>query len=212
MRSVALPIMSRRLLLVHAHPDDETIGTGVTMARYVAERAEVTLVTCTLGEEGEILVPDLVHLAADAQDELGLHRQGELADAMSRLGVTDHRLLGGPGRFRDSGMIGTPSNDRTDCFWRTDLLVAATELVSVIREVREEVGVEIDTPTYVSSQPWPFPHSLMLGFRANWLSGDIVCDPTEIMDAQWYRRDELPNIPPRISIARKLIDLWVAEG
>ncbi|MCX6521583.1 MAG: NAD(+) diphosphatase [Actinobacteria bacterium] len=83
---------------------------------------------------------------------------------------------------------------------------------SVIREVREEVGVEIDTPTYVSSQPWPFPHSLMLGFRANWLSGDIVCDPTEIMDAQWYRRDELPNIPPRISIARKLIDMWVAEG
>jgi len=83
---------------------------------------------------------------------------------------------------------------------------------SVIREVREEVGVEIDTPTYVSSQPWPFPHSLMLGFRARWLSGDIVCDPTEIMDAQWYRRDELPNIPPRISIARKLIDMWVAEG
>jgi NAD+ diphosphatase len=83
---------------------------------------------------------------------------------------------------------------------------------SVIREVREEVGVEIDTPTYVSSQPWPFPHSLMLGFRANWLSGDIVCDPTEIMDAQWYRRDELPSIPPRISIARKLIDMWVAEG
>jgi NAD+ diphosphatase len=83
---------------------------------------------------------------------------------------------------------------------------------SVIREVREEVGIEIDTPTYVSSQPWPFPHSLMLGFRANWLSGDIVCDPTEIMDAQWYRRDELPNIPPRISIARKLIDMWVAEG
>jgi NAD+ diphosphatase len=83
---------------------------------------------------------------------------------------------------------------------------------SVIREVREEVGVEIDTPTYVSSQPWPFPHSLMLGFRANWLSGDIVCDPTEILDAQWYRRDELPNIPPRISIARKLIDMWVTEA
>ncbi len=83
---------------------------------------------------------------------------------------------------------------------------------SVIREVREEVGVEIDVPTYVSSQPWPFPHSLMLGFRANWLSGEVVCDPSEILDAQWYRRDELPNIPPRISIARKLIDMWVAEG
>ena len=55
----------RRLLLVHAHPDDETIGTGATMARYAAEGAQVTLVTCTLGEEGEILVPALAHLAAD---------------------------------------------------------------------------------------------------------------------------------------------------
>ena len=82
---------------------------------------------------------------------------------------------------------------------------------SVIREVREEVGVQIDIPTYVSSQPWPFPHSLMLGFQARWLSGEIVCDPTEIMDAQWYRRDQLPSIPPRISIARKLIDMWVAD-
>jgi N-acetyl-1-D-myo-inositol-2-amino-2-deoxy-alpha-D-glucopyranoside deacetylase len=136
--------MSRRLLLVHAHPDDESIGTGVTIARYVSEGAEVTLVTCTLGEEGEILLPDLVHLAADAQDQLGEHRQIELANAMAQLGVSDHRLLGGPGAFRDSGMIGTPSNERTDCFWRTDLLVAATELVSVIREVRPQVAVTYD--------------------------------------------------------------------
>jgi NAD+ diphosphatase len=82
---------------------------------------------------------------------------------------------------------------------------------SVIREVREEVGVQIGTPRYVSSQPWPFPHSLMLGFRAEWTGGDIVCDPTEILDAQWFRKDALPNIPPRISIARKLIDGWLAE-
>jgi NAD+ diphosphatase len=60
---------------------------------------------------------------------------------------------------------------------------------SVIREVREEVGVQIGTPRYVSSQPWPFPHSLMLGFRAEWTGGDIVCDPTEILDAQWFRKD-----------------------
>src|SRR5581483_8006501 len=89
---------SRRLLLVHAHPDDETIGTGATMAKYVAEGALVTLVTCTLGEEGEVLVPDLVHLAADKDDRLGEHRISELAEAMSILGVTDHRFLGGPGR------------------------------------------------------------------------------------------------------------------
>lgn len=134
----------RRLLLVHAHPDDETIGTGATMAKYVSEGASVTLVTCTLGEEGEILVPDLEHLAADKSDELGEHRISELADAMSVLGVTDHRFLGGAGRFRDSGMMGVPSNDRDDCFWRADLLVAATELVAVIREVRPQVVVTYD--------------------------------------------------------------------
>jgi NAD+ diphosphatase len=82
---------------------------------------------------------------------------------------------------------------------------------AVIREVFEEVGVHIGNVTYRGSQPWPFPHSLMIGFRAEWLSGDIVCDPTEIVDAQWYRRDQLPNIPPRISIARKLIDEWLND-
>ena len=82
---------------------------------------------------------------------------------------------------------------------------------AVIREVHEEVGVTVGNVSYRGSQPWPFPHSLMIGFRAEWQSGDIVCDPTEILDAQWYRRDQLPNIPPRISIARKLIDEWMNE-
>jgi NAD+ diphosphatase len=81
---------------------------------------------------------------------------------------------------------------------------------AVVREVREEVGVEVGDVRYQSSQPWPFPHSLMIGFRARWESGDIVCDPTEILDAKWFRRDDLPNIPPKISIARKLIDGWLA--
>lgn len=134
----------RRLLLVHAHPDDETINNGTTMARYVAEGAHVTLVTCTLGEEGEVLVPALAHLAADAEDRLGEHRQGELAAAMAALGVTDHRLLGGAGRFRDSGMIGTPANDRPTCFWRADLREAADLLVPIIREVRPQVVVTYD--------------------------------------------------------------------
>lgn len=134
----------RRLLLVHAHPDDETIGTGATMAKYAAEGAEVTLVTCTLGEEGEILVPELAHLAADQTDGLGRHRIGELAEAMRILGVHDHRFLGGPGRFRDSGMAGVPSNDRPDCFWRADLLEAAGELVTVIRDVRPHVVITYD--------------------------------------------------------------------
>jgi N-acetyl-1-D-myo-inositol-2-amino-2-deoxy-alpha-D-glucopyranoside deacetylase len=134
----------RRLLLVHAHPDDETIGTGATMAKYAAEGTLVTLVTCTLGEEGEVLVPELAHLAADRDDRLGQHRITELATAMEALGVRDHRLLGGPGRWRDSGMMGLPTNDRPDCFWQADLDEATRELVAVMREVRPQVVVTYD--------------------------------------------------------------------
>ncbi len=82
---------------------------------------------------------------------------------------------------------------------------------AVVREVHEEVGLTVGDVRYVASQPWPFPHSLMIGFRAACAGGDIVCDPVEILDANWYRRDDLPQIPPRISIARRLIDDWVAE-
>ena len=114
------------------------------MAKYVSEGVGVTLVTCTLGEEGEVLLPELSHLASDQDDALGAHRREELAAAMSVLGITDWRLLGGPGRFRDSGMIGTPANERPDCFWRTDLLTAAIELVAVLREVRPQVVVTYD--------------------------------------------------------------------
>jgi N-acetyl-1-D-myo-inositol-2-amino-2-deoxy-alpha-D-glucopyranoside deacetylase len=81
--------LEHRLLLVHAHPDDESIGQGATMAKYVSEGRGVTLVTCTAGEMGEILVPGLEHLAADQTDTLGVHRRQELADAMAELGVTD---------------------------------------------------------------------------------------------------------------------------
>ena len=101
----------RRLLLVHAHPDDESITTGATMAYYAAQGAQVTLVTCTLGEEGEILVPAFAQLAADQADQLGGLRISELDAAMRVLGVTDHHYLGGPGRFRDSGMMGAPANE-----------------------------------------------------------------------------------------------------
>ena len=142
--SIAALDSPRRLLLVHAHPDDETIGTGATMAHYAADGALVTLVTCTLGEEGEVLVPELAHLASDQQDGLGQHRIGELAVAMEALGVTDHRFLGGPGRFRDSGMIGTPQNERPDTFWRADLTEAVAALVQVVREVRPQVFVTYD--------------------------------------------------------------------
>jgi len=118
-----LPIMNRsyegiRILLVHAHPDDETINNGATMAKYAAGGAHVTLVTCTRGEEGEVLVPGLSHLASSDQDKLGLHRESELALAMKELGITDFRFLGSPLiKFRDSGMMGTEPNNRPDVFW-----------------------------------------------------------------------------------------------
>ena len=83
---------------------------------------------------------------------------------------------------------------------------------AVVREVREEVGLLVGDVAYRGSQPWPFPHSLMVGFRARYVSGHLVLDPTEIVDAAWHRRDDLPLIPPRISIARRLIDDWIAEG
>ncbi|MEU1626190.1 N-acetyl-1-D-myo-inositol-2-amino-2-deoxy-alpha-D-glucopyranoside deacetylase [Streptomyces sp. NPDC020096] len=135
---------ARRLLLVHAHPDDESINNGATMAKYAAEGAHVTLVTCTLGEEGEVIPPELAHLVADRDNTLGEHRIGELAAAMRELGVTDQRFLGGPGLYRDSGMMGAAQNERPGCFWQADVEEAAGHLVAVIREVRPQVMVAYD--------------------------------------------------------------------
>jgi len=130
---------------VHAHPDDETIATGATMARYAAAGVHVTLVTCTLGEEGEIHVPSLAQLAADQADQLGGYRLVELERACAALGVTDHRFLGGAGRYRDSGMMGLPTNEHPRAFWQADLDEAAGHLVEVMREVRPQVVVTYDT-------------------------------------------------------------------
>jgi N-acetyl-1-D-myo-inositol-2-amino-2-deoxy-alpha-D-glucopyranoside deacetylase len=134
----------RRVMFVHAHPDDETINNGATMARYVAEGAHVTLLTCTLGEEGEVLVPELVQLAADQADQLGGYRISELRNAIAALGVTDARFLGGAGRYRDSGMMGTPANEHRRAFWNADLDEAAGHAVAVVREVRPQVLVTYD--------------------------------------------------------------------
>ena len=135
---------ARRALFVHAHPDDESIGTGATMAYYAATGAHVTLVTCTLGEEGEIHVPGLAGLASTEADQLGGYRISELAAACEAMGVRDHRFLGGAGRFRDSGMMGTPANEHARAFWQADLDHAAGLLVDVMREVRPQVVVTYD--------------------------------------------------------------------
>ena len=136
---------AKRLLLVHAHPDDETINNGVTMAKYAASGAQVTLVTCTRGEEGEVLVTELANLASDKDDKLGEHREIELKNAMVELGIKDFRFLGAPSKkWRDSGMMGTPANDRGDVFWQADLDEASNELVKIILEIKPQVLITYD--------------------------------------------------------------------
>ena len=121
------------------------------MAKYAAEGVGVTLVTCTGGEMGEILVPDLAHMAADQDDTLADQRKIELDNAMAELGVTDHRYLGGFKRYRDSGMQWHEDGHAVaadvvheNAFWNADLTEAATLLVEVIREVRPQVLVTYD--------------------------------------------------------------------
>ena len=132
-----------RLLFVHAHPDDETINNGVTIARYAAAGAEVTVLTCTLGEEGEIIDERLALLGVDGADQLGGYRIGELTAALSRLGAGPPRFLGGAGCWRDSGMAGTPPRRRTR-FIDADPDQAIGQVADVIAELRPHVVVTYD--------------------------------------------------------------------
>jgi NAD+ diphosphatase len=82
---------------------------------------------------------------------------------------------------------------------------------TLVREVKEEVGIDVGDLRYFGSQSWPFPHSLMLGFFAEWKSGEIRCEPSEILDAKWFEAGSLPMIPPPMSISRRLIEAWIAD-
>ena len=178
----------RRLLLVHAHPDDESINNGATMAKYVAAGVKVTLVTCTRGEEGEVLIPELSNLAASADDKLGEHRVTELAQAMKNLGVSDHRFLG---NYRDSGMMGTESNNRPDCFWQANLDEAVGKLVEIIREIKPQVMI-----TYDENGGYGHPDHIQahrVAMRASELAADRnfgIGAPWEIAKIYW-------NVMPR---------------
>ena len=132
-----------RLLFVHAHPDDETINNGVTIAHYASLGAAVTVVTCTLGEEGEIIDDRWTRLAVDQADQLGGYRISELTAALRSLGLTGPKFLGGAGRWRDSGMAGTPPRHHTR-FADADFAEAVAELVAIITELRPHVVVTYD--------------------------------------------------------------------
>ncbi|MQA32200.1 N-acetyl-1-D-myo-inositol-2-amino-2-deoxy-alpha-D-glucopyranoside deacetylase [Modestobacter roseus] len=188
----------RRLLLVHAHPDDETINNGATMAACVAAGVEVTLLTCTLGEEGEVLVPELAQLAADQADQLGGYRIGELAAAMDALGVTDWRFLGGAGRYRDSGMMGTPPNDAPRAFWRADLTEAVDAAVAVVREVRPQVLV-----TYDENGGYGHPDHIQ-AHRVAMAAVDAAADPAHRPDLgpAWTVAKVYWNAMPRSVVER----------
>ena len=121
------------LLTVHAHPDDESIGTGGTMAKAVRDGYRVVLATATRGELGEIVVPEMD--TPDNHRRLGEIRAGELETALGHLGVAEWENLG----YRDSGMIGTEGNRDPRCFWQADLDEAAGRLTWLIRRYRPDV-------------------------------------------------------------------------
>jgi N-acetyl-1-D-myo-inositol-2-amino-2-deoxy-alpha-D-glucopyranoside deacetylase len=185
----------RSLLLVHAHPDDESIGTGATMARYAAEGARVTLVTCTLGEMGEIIPPDLRHLLPD---ELAQHRITELDRACAALGVTDHRFLGGEGRYRDSGMMGLPDNDDPRCFWQADVNEAAGQLAKIIDEVGADVIVTYDSngfyghPDHIQAHRVAWRAFEAAGqtakFYATAMPRSVLASAVELPEDSWFVR------------------------
>ena len=138
-----------RLLFVHAHPDDETLTTGVTMAAYASRGHDVHLLTCTLGEEGEVIPEALAHHGSAREDTLGAWRREELRAAASVLGVA-HSVLGEDrdrgltSRYRDSGMAGTPAAEHPHAFVRADPDEAAAMMVAQISAVRPDVVVTYD--------------------------------------------------------------------
>ncbi|MFP5346527.1 MAG: N-acetyl-1-D-myo-inositol-2-amino-2-deoxy-alpha-D-glucopyranoside deacetylase [Actinomycetes bacterium] len=168
----------RRLLLVHAHPDDESITTGATMAHYAGSGAAVTLVTCTRGERGEVIPSELSSLEGDG-DALADHRTAELAAAMEALGVRDHRFLGSDAavRFQDSGMaydeqgraVAAPDTP-SQAFSNVPVDDAAAHLVRVLRQVRPQVLV-----TYEPNGGYGHPdhvHARRVALRAVELAAD----------------------------------------
>jgi N-acetyl-1-D-myo-inositol-2-amino-2-deoxy-alpha-D-glucopyranoside deacetylase len=132
-----------RLLFVHAHPDDESLSNGATIAHYTARGAQVSVVTCTLGEEGEVIGDRWATLAVDDADQLGGYRIGELTAALHALGVSGPVYLGGAGRWRDSGMAGTAKR-RHQRFIDADEREAVGALVAIIRQQRPHVVVTYD--------------------------------------------------------------------
>ncbi len=159
------------LMVVHAHPDDECLGTGGTLARYSAEGIRTVLVTATRGEEGEMHDPDLVE--EEVRPRMAEVREGELRRAVAILGVTDLEFLG----YRDSGMMGTPANENPANFHNADPEEALGRLVRLVRRYRPQVLV-----TYNEDGGYGHPDHLQC-HRVTAAAFDAAADPARFPDA-----------------------------
>lgn len=203
------------MLLVHAHPDDEAIPTGATMARYAAQGVQVCLVTCTRGEHGEVVTDELAALREAGPEALGKHREGELAAALVELGVSRHEWLGGAGRWWDSGMAGTEQNSDPRAFARADLDEATREMVAIMRRERPHVVIsdndkgsyghpdhvqayrvtaaaleKVADPGYAPElgEPWEVP-------KAYWSALPRSTVERLVAESEWPIEAEMPGIP-----------------
>lgn len=146
---VLVPGRSARLLFVHAHPDDESLATGVAIAHHVAAGDEVHVLTCTLGEQGEVIPTELTHLDADHEDTLGEFRRDELRGAMTAIGahstvLGEDQAAGRLSRWRDSGMAGTPGAQDPRAWVRSDDAQAIAAVAAVIDAVDPDLVVTYD--------------------------------------------------------------------
>jgi LmbE family N-acetylglucosaminyl deacetylase len=175
------------LLLVHAHPDDESISTGGVMAKAHEEGHRVVLVTATRGEVGEIYVLD----EAETRPRLGEVREGELRAAAGILGVDRLEILG----YRDSGMKGTPENEDLRSFHRAPLLQAATRVAAILREERPEVVV-----TYGPEGGYGHPDHVK--------AHEVTIAALDLLDAEGWRPGKAYfNVIPQSAVER-----WVEEA
>lgn len=195
---------SPRLLFVHAHPDDETLTTGATIAHYAARGAQVRVVTCTLGEEGEVIGERWAQLAVDEADQLGGFRIAELSAALSALGVGDPVFLGGAGRWRDSGMEGTPPRHRQR-FVDADPRETVGALVAIIRELRPHVVVTYDAKGGYGHPDHIHTHEVTMAAVAASGGADFSGEPWTVPKVYWTVMstsaiaaglDALGDVPP----------------
>jgi len=200
-----------RLLFVHAHPDDETLTTGATIAHYATRGAKVRVVTCTLGEEGEVIGERWAQLAVDQADQLGGFRIGELTAALNALGIEEPTFLGGAGRWRDSGMEGT-SPRHQQRFIDADSREAVGALVGIIRELRPHVVVTYDANGGYGHPDHIHAHEVTMAAVAASGGGEYPGQPWTVPKVYWAvvaksamaaALDALDDVPPewiRVSI------------